>query len=326
MLEKLGDPYTRIVGASQSSAFQTDTTGELAGALLVAGVMEGSAAERAGVAVGDELLAINGCEAAALPEEEAAALLQHDAELVLLRTGVRAVLGAQHMRLAALPVQVYPVHYATLPGDDGRMLGYISIQSFGSSTAADTRAALAVLEARGAAGYVMDLRNNGGGLVSAGMGIAELFLPHDSVFCYVVDREAAGEAPVTLEAAHAITSAPLVILVNGETASTSEMLTGALHAAGRAVTAGAHTFGKGRTQRVLPMRDGSTLLVSASLVTTPAHERIDKVGLEPDMACPANAGPPAAMTPAGRSERALVAGLREDACMRVAVRALASQA
>ena len=67
-----------------------------------------------------------------------------------------------------------------------------------------------------------------------------------------------------------------MILVNGETASTSEMLTGALHAAGRAVTAGAHTFGKGRTQRVLPMRDGSTLLVSASLITTPAHERIDK--------------------------------------------------
>lgn len=67
-----------------------------------------------------------------------------------------------------------------------------------------------------------------------------------------------------------------VILVNGETASTSEMLTGALHAAGRAVTAGAHTFGKGRTQRVMPMRDGSTLLVSASLITTPAHERIDK--------------------------------------------------
>ena len=67
-----------------------------------------------------------------------------------------------------------------------------------------------------------------------------------------------------------------MILVNGETASTSEMLTGALHAAGRAVTAGAHTFGKGRTQRVLSMRDGSTLLVSASLITTPAHERIDK--------------------------------------------------
>jgi hypothetical protein len=67
-----------------------------------------------------------------------------------------------------------------------------------------------------------------------------------------------------------------VVLVNGDTASTSEMLTGALHAAGRAVTAGAHTFGKGRTQRVVPMRDGSTLLVSASLLTTPAHERIDK--------------------------------------------------
>ena len=64
--------------------------------------------------------------------------------------------------------------------------------------------------------------------------------------------------------------------MNGETASTSEMLTGALHAAERAVTAGAHTFGKGRTQRVLSMRDGSTLLVSASLITTPAHERIDK--------------------------------------------------
>lgn len=66
-----------------------------------------------------------------------------------------------------------------------------------------------------------------------------------------------------------------VILVNSETASTSEILTGALHAHGRALTAGAHTFGKGRT-RVLPMRDGSTLLVSASLITTPAHEVIDK--------------------------------------------------
>ena len=67
-----------------------------------------------------------------------------------------------------------------------------------------------------------------------------------------------------------------MILVNGETASTSEILTGALHAHGRALVAGAHTFGKGRTQRVLSMRDGSTLLVSASLITTPAHEVIDK--------------------------------------------------
>lgn len=173
---------------AQASAFHTDTTGELvhtgvqvsrapgarrassmatsrpraaqAGALLVASVIEGSAAERAGVAVGDELLAINGCEAASLPEEcvamtykpldpfmqkgsggsglmwqqksvkgcfgysesetlarrEAAALLQHDADLVLLRAGVKAALGAAHMRLAALPIQVYPVHYASLAG------------------------------------------------------------------------------------------------------------------------------------------------------------------------------------------------------------------
>ena len=68
-----------------------------------------------------------------------------------------------------------------------------------------------------------------------------------------------------------------VVLVNGGTASTSEMLTGALHAGGRARVIGEHTFGKGRTQRVIQMHDNSTLLVSNALVTTPAHERIDKV-------------------------------------------------
>ncbi|MCJ1425708.1 hypothetical protein MMC29_003608 [Sticta canariensis] len=210
------------------------------------------------------------------------------------------------------PVQAYPPR--PMPLESGSV-GYIRIKAFGHSTAAATESAIRKLQAQGASHLVVDLRGNPGGLVQAGVRayvqvhvhdiwggqgghsvhkldqvaavamhrlpamdsyeIAGLLLDPGEVFCYITNLTGPEHATL-LPSDPTLTSSPLVVLVNGGTASTSEVLSAALQAQHRALLLGEHTFGKGRTQRVLPLQDGSTLLVSNALLTSPAHTAIDK--------------------------------------------------
>jgi carboxyl-terminal processing protease len=125
-----------------------------------------------------------------------------------------------------------------------------------------------------------------------------------------------------MQGAHMLTQAPLAILVNGGSASTAELLAGALHDGRSALLVGERTFGKGRTQRVIELTDGSTLLVSTMLYRTPTHKVVDKVGLAPDVVCRAQAVGSELWQAGSVSGGSLL----DDPCVELAARKLSRQA
>lgn len=193
----------------------------------------------------------------------------------------------------------------------------------GTGTLQEVADALQDLRQEDAAGLVLDLRDNLGGSVGAGVEVAKYFLAEGDVLLNITERFDGTEA-VRLEGVAAAPlgrGLPLVVLVNGGTASTSELLAGALHDDVGAQLLGSRTFGKGRTQRVIRLSDGSALLVSIALYTTPAGTPVDKVGLTPDVAC----------APEGVGEERWFAGavgggsLLDDPCIKLAVDRLAAR-
>ncbi|CAK0783285.1 hypothetical protein CVIRNUC_006484 [Coccomyxa viridis] len=337
MLSTLGDPFTRLLAPSQSRIFQADTTGQVihigmqaqkadteAGPFVrVAFVLTGSPAHKAGLHVGDIVTAINGRQAAGISSEELNRLLRRDVQLLVKQSRPNSPMATRSLYLQARPVEVYPIVYALLPGEEmGAPVGYMAIQSFGTNTGQDAAAALHSLHAQGASAYVIDLRGNSGGLVSAGLEVSGQLLHKDDVFVHVSHRDGY-EGPMPVEEEGFLAGSPLAVLVNSGTASTSEMLAATLHVNAHAPLIGEHSYGKGRTQRIMNMKDGATLLVSTSLVTTPAFGRIDKVGLEPDKICRSGVDLPDALKSEPLEEEKLAGDLQADPCVRMAVHALA---
>ena len=135
------------------------------------------------------------------------------------------------------------------------------------------------LQTQGAKAYILDLRNNPGGLLQAGIDIARLWLPEGTIV-YTVNRQGIQDS-FTAEG-EALTDAPLVVLVNQGTASASEILAGALQDNGRAILVGEKTFGKGLIQSLFELSDGAGLAVTVAKYETPSHKDIHKLGIVPD--------------------------------------------
>ncbi|KAF8061390.1 CTPA3 [Scenedesmus sp. PABB004] len=226
-------------------------------------------------------------------------------ELVDGGSGAR---GARGLTLAAAPAAPAPAAPrapagAALPGGgaaaagpvSAERLGYLRLTSFSQNAADDMARAIRELEAQGVAGYILDLRDNPGGLVKSGIDIARLLLDGHPTLFAISGRDGEPVQQVTLgqdgdpgspAASSALTRRPLAVLVNGRSASASEILSGALHDNGRATLVGdGRTYGKGRIQSVYELRDGSALFVTVAKYVTPDGTVIDHAGLEPDAAC-----------------------------------------
>jgi carboxyl-terminal processing protease len=180
-------------------------------------------------------------------------------------------------RIALNPV------YAELQSPENLPVGYIRLSQFSANATEEVARAIDRLEKQGAAAYILDLRNNPGGLLQAGIEIARLWLDSGTIV-YTVNRqgilgsfEASGEA---------LTGDPLIVLVNKGTASASEILAGALQDNGRAQLVGENTFGKGLIQSLFDLSDGSGLAVTVAKYETPNHKDINKLGISPDRVVP----------------------------------------
>jgi len=156
----------------------------------------------------------------------------------------------------------------------------VSLVSFTQVAAADVRAAIEELEADGAQGYVLDLRNNPGGLLSASVDVSSLFIP-DGVIVTVEDRK--GQVEKHRVSGETVTDDPLVVLVNGNSASASEIVAGALQDYGRATLVGEQTFGKGSVQQIEELSFGGAVKLTIAHYLTPEGRAIDKIGLTPDV-------------------------------------------
>ena len=291
ILQKLDDPYTRFLPPEQYQSLQTNTSGELLGVglqiakdddnqhLRVIAPIAGSPAERAGVSPKDEIVAINGVPTQEFSLDEAAARMRGPAGTIVTLKIDRPEAEPFEVNLTRERINLNPV-FSELRVEGDQSIGYIRLGQFNGNAVEDIRAALMSLEQQDAAGYILDLRNNPGGLLQAGIEIARLWLDEGTIV-YTVNRQGILES---FEAGpKSLTQDPLVLLVNGGTASASEILAGALQDNDRAQLVGETTFGKGLIQSLFDLPHGSGLAVTVAKYETPDHHDINKLGITPDL-------------------------------------------
>ncbi|NEP18973.1 MAG: PDZ domain-containing protein [Leptolyngbya sp. SIO4C1] len=291
MLGGLDDPYTRLLPPEQYQSLQTSTAGELQGvglqiikaeaddALKVIAPIEGSPAEAAGLKPKDRILKINGVETAALSLDEAAARMRGPAETQVTLTVLREGETPFDVNLVRQRISLNPVLAELRSTPELPKLGYIRLGQFNGNAIADLTQALQQLERQGAEAYILDLRNNPGGLLQAGIEIAKLWLDQGTIV-YTVSRQ--GILDSFEASGGAITQDPLVVLVNEGTASASEILAGALQDNGRAQLVGQTTFGKGLIQSLFDLSHGAGLAVTVAKYETPDHHDINQLGIQPN--------------------------------------------
>ncbi|CAN1255580.1 Carboxyl-terminal-processing peptidase 3, chloroplastic [Linum perenne] len=292
MLSTLGDPFTRIISPKEYQSFRIGSDGNLQGVgvfinlepktghLVVLSCIEGGPAARAGVREGDELIEIDGEQLDGVDSEVAAQKLRG-------RIGTSVTVKFS-VELRREYIKLSPISSAIIPHrtPDGRLAktGYVKLSAFSQTAAIDMEHAIQEMERQDVHSYILDLRNNPGGLVKAGLDVAQMWLDGDETLVNTIDREG-NMFPINMVDGHALTHHPLVVLVNEGSASASEILAGALHDNGRAILVGHKTFGKGKIQSVTELHDGSALFVTVAKYLSPALHDIDQIGITPDVQC-----------------------------------------
>ncbi|MBV9102960.1 MAG: S41 family peptidase [Candidatus Eremiobacteraeota bacterium] len=248
--------------------------------LRVTDIIPGGPAERAGLQPGDIILTVDGKATKGLTSDE-------DAKMLRGREGtmVRLVLQRNGATLPS-PVAVtravihQPSVYARLLRGG---IGYARLTVFGANTAQELSAALDRLDAQGAKAYVLDLRDNGGGYLNAAIDVSSKFVPSGPI----VSVEARGGSNTQYDAENtAVPPKPLAVLVNGYTASASEITSGAIQDNGVGELIGTRTYGKGVVQTIHPLPDGSAVKITSARYLTPRGRDINTVGIEPDIKAP----------------------------------------
>ncbi|KAL1194551.1 Carboxyl-terminal-processing peptidase 3 [Cardamine amara subsp. amara] len=305
MLSTLGDPFTRIISPKEYQSFRIGSDGNLQGVglfinseprtghLVVMSCIKGSPADRAGIHEGEELVEINGEKLDGIDSEAAALKLRGRVGTfvtVKLKNGNGSGKdsGFREVKLPRDYIKLSPISSAIIPHTtpDGHLAktGYVKLTAFSQTAASDMENAVHEMENQDVQSYILDLRNNPGGLVKAGLDVAQLWLDGDETLVYTIDREGVA-LPINMINGHAVTHDPLVVLVNEGSASASEILAGALHDNGRAILVGNRTFGKGKIQSVTELNDGSALFVTVAKYLSPSLHEIDQVGIAPDVQC-----------------------------------------
>ena len=253
---------------------------------VVMQIIPGNPAEEAGILDGDVLLGVDGVDITVdVTMEEIGALVRGE-------VGTDVVLTVLHPD-AAEPVDVVVTrgnilipsveHRILATPDDAPKIGYVRLTRFSGESQGEVSAALESLLAADAERLILDLRGNGGGLLDAAIEIADLFVDDGDL----MRRESKDEGERIYQASRLgtiDTDTPLIILIDGGTASASEILAGALHDQERALLFGSKTFGKGSVQLIFDLSDGSSIHVTSSRWFTPNGNQIDQQGLEPDVA------------------------------------------
>ncbi|KAL3533848.1 hypothetical protein ACH5RR_007369 [Cinchona calisaya] len=303
MLSSLGDPFTRIISPKEYQSFRIGTDGNLQGVgifiniepktghLVVSSCVENGPAARAGIHEGDELVEINGEGLEGIGSEAAAQKLRGRAGTtvtVKIHPGTDSETNFREVNLPREVIQLSPVSSTIIlhRTPDGHMskTGYVKLSAFSQTAAMDMENTICEMENQGVQSYILDLRNNPGGLVKAGLDVAQIWLDGDETLVNTVDRNG-NLLPINMINGHAVTHDPLVVLVNEGSASASEILAGALHDNGRAILVGHRTFGKGKIQSVTELHDGSALFITVAKYLSPALHDIDQVGITPDVQC-----------------------------------------
>jgi carboxyl-terminal processing protease len=288
VLKKSGDPYALFYGAKSFQEFQELTTGEFSGIgvwldvkdgeLVVLSVLPNSPALQVGLQPGDVIEAIDGEPVAKMTTDEAVARIKGktgtDVDLTIDRGGREQV----SFSITRAPIE-FPNLRAEMTKDD---IGYINLVGFARGAGKQLHDEVERLVDDGAEGIVLDIRDNGGGLFSESIDVASVFVEDGVITTY---RSPEQEIPYEAKG-DAFEDIPVVVLVNGNTASASEIVAGALQDNDRAIVVGSTTFGKGSVQEVIPLSDASALKLTTAAYLTPDGTNINGEGIEPDVEVP----------------------------------------
>ncbi len=297
MLEPIGDPYTRMLRPADFGSLQSNTRGTVCGvglqlglrpsdqAIVVIAPLDGSPAAEAGIASGSELVSVNGRSTKELGLEATAAALRGDAGSEVIVTLIAPEKErAREAVLKRRQVDLQPVRTAALTRA-GHRLGVLRITQFSEPVPQQVHDALEAFSQAGPGqqpieGLLLDLRNNSGGLVQAGLAVANSLLDAEPI---VETQDRGGISDRQVARAGSLYAGPMLTLVNGGTASASEILAGALQDSGRSPLAGSRTYGKGLIQTLIPLGNGSGLAVTVARYLTPSGRDIQNQGIEPDL-------------------------------------------
>ncbi|WP_017300415.1 carboxyl-terminal processing protease CtpC [Nodosilinea nodulosa] len=290
MLGKLDDPYTRFMDPDEFRSMQIDTSGELTGVgiqisqdeetkdIVVVSPIEDTPAFDAGIRSQDIILAIDGTSTEGMELNDAVSLIRGPVGSSVTLTIRR---GEQQLEvpITRARIEIHPVRYNVQTGPEGPV-GYIRLTQFSANAAAEMGDAIKDLETKGVTGYILDLRSNPGGLLYSSIDIARMWI-NNGIIVSTVNRE--GVVDEESANSHALTDKPLVVLVDGGSASASEILSGALKDNERALLVGTRTFGKGLVQSVRSLGDGSGVAITVAKYLTPSGTDINKHGIDPDV-------------------------------------------
>ena len=283
MMSSLDDPYTFYYTTEEMQATQADDEGRFHGigiviqqsdsAVKVIRVYEGSPAASAGMLAGD---VITGVDGSAVDSVAAAT------ELIVGEDGTEVIVtvrrGEETLDLSCVRAEVVASHVTCRVLDDG--IGYVCISQFSGDDVTGLQSAIAELQEAGVRGLVLDLRNDPGGYLDHCVAVADELLP-EGLVCYTLDREGSREEQHVDSDYWDI---PMVVLVNGGSASASELFTGAFQDDGRGLVVGTTTYGKGIVQNVITFgSDGAGMQYTSSTYYTPLGRSLHKTGITPDI-------------------------------------------
>ena len=289
MLETL-DPHSAFMPPEVYREMQVETQGAFGGLgieitvrdrqLTVVAPIEGTPADRAGILAGDRIVKINGEPTKDMTLFEAVRKLRGPrGSQVTITIAREGFIEAKDFAITRETIEVHSVRSSEL----GDGIGYIRMVSFQEKTARDLERTLEQFQTGGVKAMVLDLRNNPGGLLSQAVQVADLFLQKGQLIVYTEGRARNQDLRFSAEHTKSLPQVPMVILVNGGSASASEIVAGALQDHRRAVILGTPTFGKGSVQTVIPLNDGSGLRLTTAKYFTPRGETIQGKGITPDI-------------------------------------------
>lgn len=289
IVDALGDPYSTYMDAQDNQQLMEMIEGKFGGVgivlslkdpqkLVIMQTIKNTPAAQAGLQPGDQIVKIDNTDTSGIDQDQAVNLMRGD-------PGTKVTLGIYRdstkmdfsVTLTRADISVPTVEGETLPGDSN--IAYINISQFATDTGNELADTLKNMDIHKYKGMVLDLRYNHGGELNAAVQVASYFIKSGPVV-YIVDNQ----GNVTIKQSQGTyLNMPLVVLVNQETASAAEIVSGAIKDDGTGTLVGVKTFGKGIVQTIFPLDDGTSVKLTTAKYLTPNKISINKIGIQPNV-------------------------------------------
>jgi carboxyl-terminal processing protease len=317
IMDSVHDPYTVYLSPREIRGLNESLSGgnfggigvyiyQLKDGRIVVQPIESLPAARSGMKPGQVVDSVDGKPVRSLPIDRVEEMIRGEAGTIV-RLRAHSYYKPSQERTYDIVREI--IHVPTVRAKMEGNIDYIRLSDFGTTSGDEVRKALLAGKAAGARGYILDLRDNGGGLLDAAIDISSLFVPQGTIVSTIrrdgqrTREDALGDA---IEGLH-----PLVVLVNRFTASASEITSGALQDYHLATLIGTRTFGKGVVQSIFPLPDQGALKITTARYLTPAGRDIQHRGIEPDVVVPQDPNPSIIDTPADKQLASAKARLRQ---------------